>query len=285
MYFLNLRSPVIVFSIVLLILTGCNKEPDTPALDTSDADLETLFDDSFEEVDAIVESSLALYDIYGRVAESTEGELEELIGCAIKNHDPDNQKITIDFGDGCIGLLGRVRKGIIIITYTDKVFIPGSKTVITFDNFYVNDIKVEGIRTLENVSASIFEAPEFYIKLEGGRLTWPEEKGGGFAEREVYLYKTWMRASNPLNDEFIVEGVASGKNRNGVNYNMRILSAIKYKRACWAAGVFLPVEGVKEVKTDAKEVLIDFGNGECDRTITIMIDGIVKEYQHTWPGE
>jgi hypothetical protein len=274
-----------LITVSLLIFMSCNKKEDIPALDTTDADLETLFDDSFEEIDAIVETSLTLYNVYGRISEKKEGDMEVLIGCAVTNHDAENKKITIDFGEGCVGLLGRVRTGRIIITYTDNILIPGSETVVTFDNFTINGVKVEGIRTKTNVSSTIFEPVKFYIKLEGGKFTWPEEQGGGVAERELYQYRTWTRAGNPLNDEFTVEGTASGKNRIGIAYNVRILLPVKYKRACWASGVFMPVEGLKEIKTDDKEILIDFGTGECDRYITVTLDGRLWQYQHSWPTE
>ena len=85
-----------------------------------------------------------------------------------------------------------------------------------------------------------------------------------------------------MNDEFIVEGTANGKNREGVQYNVRILTPIKYRVACWATGVFIPVEGEKEIKIDEKVVLIYYGDGSCDRTIIISVDGQMKQYQHKW---
>jgi hypothetical protein len=279
------RLLVLLFPMMLFLYTACDKSEDTPVIDTMDADLETTFDDTFEEVDAIVDLSLASYDMHGRIGGSTEGEMDALIGCAATQHDAVNKKITLDFGDGCIGLLGRERKGIIYINYTDKMFIPGSEVVITFEDFYINGVKVEGVRTRKNLSGSVFEAPEFYVKLENGKLTWPEEQGGGYAEREVYQYRTWIRAENPLNDEFVVDGTATGRNRDGIEYNVRILTPIRYKAACWATGVFIPVEGEKEIKIDDKVVMIYYGDGSCDRTIIVVVDGKMRQYQHKWLGD
>lgn len=98
-------------------------------------------------------------------------------------------------------------------------------------------------------------------------------------------YRTWIRRMNLLNDEFHVEGSAYGKNRNRIQYVMEILSPAKYKRACWVSCVFIPVEGVKKINAGSREVLIDFGMGDCDREITATLDGSVRQYQHRWPGE
>jgi hypothetical protein len=280
-----LRLLFFLMALSLSLFTACDKEDDQPAVDTSSADLETVFDDTFEEIDAIVETSMILFNVYGRVSEPGENDMEMLVGCAEINHDPENKKIIVDFGDGCVGLLGRERTGSLIITYTNNILIPGAETMVTFENFTINGIKVEGTRTKTNISSNVFEPIKFYIKLEEGKLTWPEEQGGAIAEREVNQYRTWTRAENPMNDEFTVEGTASGKNRNGSAYTVKILTPIKYKRACWASGVFVPVEGTKQINADDKEIIIDFGDGDCDRVITVIVDGQLKQYQHAWPDE
>ena len=112
-----------------------------------------------------------------------------------------------------------------------------------------------------------------------------QEEEGGYAERVIDQCRQWLRSMNPLNDVFLVEGSANGENRKWVQYGMEILSPIKYKRACWVSGVFIPVEGVKKINAGSREVLIDFGAGDCDREITLTPDGDVCQYQHMWPGE
>jgi hypothetical protein len=118
------RLPLLLAGSLLFILGSCDKEKESEAIDESPAELEAAYDDAFEEVDAIVESTMDYFIENGRIAEAEEE--NELIRCGIKTHDFENKTITIDFGDGCKGWGGRIRKGKIIITYTDRKFVPGN---------------------------------------------------------------------------------------------------------------------------------------------------------------
>jgi hypothetical protein len=266
------RLTLLFAGIGLFLFTACDKEEETPVLDDAPVELEATYDDTFEEVDAIVDATMAYFNEGGRVAEE---EVNELIRCGIKTHDYENNIITIDFGDGCIGWGGRVRKGKIIISYTDRKFVPGSIWVTTFEDFYVNDIKVEGVRTCTNVSESFEDDPSFNIMLENGKLTWPD---GTFAERDANHTRTWIRGGSPLRDEITLSGSASGVNRRGVSYTVSIVSMLRYKRACWATLIFVPVEGSKLIKREGHpDVLIDYGDGSCDAIVTVTINGVSRE--------
>lgn len=269
----TLGLPLLFTGAALLLITSCTKEEETEAIDTSAVEMEAAYDDTDEEVDAIVESSMIFFNENARTAEGAEA--DERIRCAVRTHDPENKTITIDFGDGCEGWGNRIRKGKIIITYTDRKYVPGAVWVVTFENFYVNNIKVEGVRTCTNVSAGFDDHPSFNIMLEEGKLTWPD---GTYAEREANHTRTWIRAENPLRDEITLTGSASGINRRGVAYTMTIVSMIRYKRACWASRIFIPVEGVKLLKREGHpDMLIDYGDGTCDTLVTVTVNGVSRE--------
>lgn len=181
--------------------------------------------------------------------------------------------ITIDFGDGCEDVFGNVRKGKIIITFSGKKFLPGSAVVTTFDGYSINDIQLSGVRTLTNITESNVQAPKFQVELEDGKAIWPD---GTEATREHCLVREWIRAENPLNDAMVVdqcadaEVAASGTNRRGRAYTMSIIEPLVYKRGCPIA-----VEGVKQFVDVAtgKVITVDYGDGNCDRIITISVDG------------
>jgi hypothetical protein len=182
--------------------------------------------------------------------------------------------ITINFGTGCTDSKGNVRKGIINIEFIGKRFLPASKIITTFDGYTINGIQIEGTRTVTNITGSTEDSPKFSIVLAGGKATWPD---GTTATRTVDRTREWIRGANPLNDEWIVDGTASGTNRNGVSYSVDITTPLVYKREC-AIGkkVFLPVEGVKELTTANNKIIIDYGNGDCDKTVTVTINGQSK---------
>jgi hypothetical protein len=65
--------------------------------------------------------------------------------------------VTIDYGEGCTVIINGeeyTRKGMIKITVTERWFIEGASRTTTFIDFYMNDVKVEGTRTLTNIGAN-----------------------------------------------------------------------------------------------------------------------------------
>jgi len=186
--------------------------------------------------------------------------------------------IKIDFGDGCTDLRGNKRTGIIHIAFDGKRFILGSTVVVTFENYTINGIKLEGTRTLTNLSGSAEGAPIFSIELVGGKATWPD---GTDATREHCYVRQGNRVNIDLlsDDELTIkqcvsrEYTASGSNRRGINYQMAIVEELVYKRCSPIA-----VSGIKKfTNTDtAQEITIDYGTGECDKIITITVNGVSR---------
>lgn len=182
--------------------------------------------------------------------------------------------ITIEFGAGCTDSKGNVRSGIIHVEFVGRRFLPGAKIITTFENYFINGVKLEGTHTVTNITGSTELSPKFSIVLTGGKATWPD---GSTATRTVNRTREWIRGTNPLNDEWIVDGTAEGTNRNEVAYKVVITTPLVYKRECAISKkVFMPVEGVKVLTTVNNEVTIDYGNGECDKTVTVTINGRSK---------
>ncbi len=259
-----------LIAIMFLTLTACDSnEESVPADNLSDASGdEEVIDGYFEDTDDVVfEANDQVSTTNGRVAM---GKDHSLIRCAEITHDTENKTITIDFGDGCEGPGGKIRSGKIIITYTDRKYVPGAIWVYTLENYTVNGIALEGTKTLTNVTGEESDYLSFNKVLEGGKATWPD---GTFATREVNKTFTWIREPLPIDDEFHVEGEASGVTKNGVAYQMDIVSKLIYKRKCRRAGVHIAVQGLKSIVKGDSEVLIDFGDGECDNLVTITKEG------------
>ena len=58
---------------------------------------------------------------------------------------------------------------------------------------------------------------------------------------------------------------------------MTITNHLVYSRSCELnSKVFIPVSGTKHLMVDKKEVVIDYGDGSCDNTITVTINGKTK---------
>ncbi len=250
------------------MLAACDQNSEvTPSLDTEDYSIDTEIESDFDDVDQYVAEGMAGV-VYSTANGKTTGWRRHLPDCALVTHDPEAMTVTIDFGDGCETRGGKLISGVIFITYTARKFVPGSVTTLELRNFVVDGKLIEGKRTSENISESLEANPSFHVLLEGGKITFED---GAFATKEADKTTVWVRASNPLNDEFqILEGSTSeGVNKKGVGYTTLILQTIVYKNICKLEGIHIPVVGVKQITHGDAIGTIDFGDGECDNLVTI----------------
>lgn len=179
--------------------------------------------------------------------------------------------ITVDFGPGCADLQGNIRSGKLLFYYDGLRFLPGSTLQTTTENYKINGIKLEGTRTLTNISGSTEDAPKFNVILVDGKATFQD---GSAALRESDITFSWIREANPLNDKLIIHTASSatGTTRGGRSYEVTLSKQLEYKRFCPMA-----VSGTKTYTIDhAKDITIDYGSGECDRTFSVTVDGITR---------
>jgi len=258
---------VIPTIILAVVFTSCESNDNAVVSDlASDLDVasEATLESNFEDVDQIVDAGMETLDEF----ENGRRERRAIIECAVVERDTANQIITVDYGDGCEAD-GKLLKGKIIITYNLRKLQPGAFREVTFEDFHVDDVKVEGTRRLENISVDLDDNPTFSITLTGGKLTFTDST---FASREASKVKTWFRGANPLRDQTHVDGEASGTRRDGISYNVDITQTLIYKRSCRAAKVFIPVQGVKEITYDGNTAIVDYGDGSCDNEVTITLN-------------
>lgn len=190
--------------------------------------------------------------------------------------------IHIDFGTGCTGPNGRVRKGKIHVEFNGPRFLPGSTVAITTEDYYVDGIRIDATRTELNSSASTEDAPQFTINEEV-MITFLD---GTTADRTATRTRVWNRAANPLQDSWTVSGSAIGTTRRGADYVMTITKPLVFKRECAIASkMVIPVEGTKELVVGTKKITTDFGNGNCDGTVTITINGRSKDIEISANGD
>lgn len=157
---------------------------------------------------------------------------------------------------------------------------PGSSIVTTFTNYSIGGVKIEGTHSLTNVTATTLDYPRFNATIVGGKVTFLD---GTTITREQNFTREWRRAANPLQDSWalLAGGTASGSNRKGKVYSMKVTKDLIYSRACQIENkVFIAVSGEKTFTSeDGKLITINFGNGECDNIVTITINGKSKDVE------
>jgi hypothetical protein len=161
----------------------------------------------------------------------------------------------------------RVINGTMIITVTGRPYLETFSRHITLQNFTVNGILIEGDKQIEKTATN-----QFTITLTNGKVTFTD---GKTYTRESIRTRTWVAGINtPFNiwdDEFEIEGEASGINRNDQDYTHTITNPLLWKRTCrWI------VSGTVEMVVGENTVSLDYGDGECDYNATLTINGESK---------
>jgi len=264
----NLKNLVLAVGLIGL-LAACDQSEDiAPALDTEEYSLQSEIESDFDDVDQYVAEGVDGL-VYSPAAGKTDGNWRRhLPDCAVVTHDPEAMTITIDFGEACETRGGKIVSGVIFVTYTDRKFIPGSIITSEFQNFFIDEKMIEGKRTSENISESLEANPSFHILLEGGKVTF---KDGTFATKEADKTTLWIRAANPLNDEFhVLDGsTTNGVNQRGVTYSSLVTQTLVYKNICKLEGIHMPVAGEKVITLGDAVGTLYFGDGECDRLVRV----------------
>lgn len=279
----RVKKSLLLFSTVLFAAFSCNDEDRLSVQDNQDISEEALTDSYFQDMD-----DLAGVAVQAPTETQFSGGREKATFTVTNDHrfrcngepltitlnrtstDPNNPQgtIIVDFGTGCTDLKGNTRSGKLTFQYNGRRFMPGSTVIITGQNFRMNGVLLEGTRTLTNVTASSIDAPSFNATLVNGKATFED---GTTATRQSNITWTWIRNTNPSEDKLVIStsSTASGVTRGGRNYAVSILQALEYKRFCGIA-----VKGVKRyLINNEKEVVIDYGDGTCDRSMTVTVNG------------
>lgn len=257
----------------LVNLSACRKKDDLDN-DTSSSKNENTAERYFNEVQDIADQAAKTGDLSTFKLSSNEGML--LSNCAVITFDtlenvsvsnPDT--IIIDFGTSCLCNDNKTRSGKIIISSTGRYRNEGSIITITPENYFVNGNQILGSRIVTNTGNNALGQPTFNVLVNGtiilanneGTITWN-------ATRQ----RTWIQGNNTLifsDDVYSITGGSSGTKVNGQTWTSIITSPLVHKRICHQI-----VSGVLQVTPSNKPIrTIDFGQGNCDNTLTVSING------------
>ena len=267
----------VIFSTAALVIS-CSEDSEITFTQKTNVNSEAALDSYFEDAEDLV-STVAITDesqLSGRTSGIGDDRFCGNAKILVLKSNPDNpDTVKIDFqGDGC-SFNSVTRKGTITIIYTPGKwrFLNGSYTVII--DMYINGVHIEGTRTVLMKTLDLNSEPkviEYDITLSGGKITWPDET---FATRDAHHVRRHSVYSTPVNNEIRIldGGTANGVNRNGKEYSMEITQDILFKASCRVIKIFMPVAGEKVLAIDGKTITVNYGDGECDRTATITING------------
>lgn len=274
-----LLNSLLALATTSLILTGCQKkEEDDSDTDSSkdNAFAESMYSDAANIADeAGQKGSVNTYKVIGN--DNILSACATVTKYAVNTADQDT--VIADFGTtNCQGNDGRYRRGKILVIYTGKFKAPGSTHTIKFDNYYVNDNKIDGSKTVKNNGKNTAGNMNWNINVNGtiilasggGSITWT-------SSRNRELLSGWNDSDSTItwnSSKWSITGSASGTSAKGVSYSATITSALIKDLTCTLAGKRHFTKGIVEITPSGKAArTIDFGAGACDDAATVTIKG------------
>jgi hypothetical protein len=277
-----LAAIAVLFSAFLF--TSCQKEGSLSNAGVTEEEAATLSDESsqveasFDDADDIAftaaeeEGNAGGFGVEGKAAATTGRpflprflELRERIGdCATITVTPNDstypKTVTIDFGDSCRGRDGKVRSGKLVLHFTGPVRRPGSVVTLTFVNYYVNRVHIEGTKLFKNLS----EPPvhKWSIEVLDGKVTFPGGRGFTYESMKNVKQIAGMLTGIVRDDVYQIVTRSKTVFRNGTTININTEDPLIKKVACpWIS------EGTLKIKINDRVLKLDFGfpnNGNCD---------------------
>jgi hypothetical protein len=298
---MNLISKPFRFLLGLTLLTAlsifsCKKENSgVSATDQSNASLsaaesnaeaEFVFNDVFDNVMGVNNDvGMQGTGVFGRLM-NTNGENERPLGCftvAINQLAAPATfplQIVIDFGTGCEGKDGHVRKGKIIAEYTGRLIVPGKSASVTFEGFYIDSIGVEGKETISNTADA--GGRQFTIDVTGAKLSKPNGNYTAWTNHKVFTQTDGLNTPDfALDDAFTIEGNSAGQLKKYdllATWQSSIESPLVKKFLCrWIVqGKIKTTLGASSANNQWIAEL-DYGSGACDGKATVTINGSTQE--------
>lgn len=183
---------------------------------------------------------------------------------------------TVDYlGGTCTLFSGYTKKGKIHVSLTDFWKNEGSLRTVTFEDYYFNGNKLEGVKTILNTGLNERGNLTFTKKVSDASLTYPD---GTSISWECEKFSEMTAGGSTFlfaDDVWSVTGTVTGVNLDSKNYTLTITSPLIYKTGC-----FYPVSGIVTINAVGGDLqTIDYGTGACDNLATQTVGGVTTEIE------
>lgn len=271
----KITNPFLLCCALTFIIYSCTKD-NSPGSNT-DNNTQSASDNSFaESTNSDVFNISAQSEDNGIAGNYADSSFSFILSpCATVSIDNIStpHKLIVDFGaSNCLCYDGKYRRGKVLVSYTGLYRDSASTHTITFDNYYVNDYKVEGTHTIVNNGHNAAGNLTFSVNINstitdtaGNKLTYTSVR-----TREWVAGESTSGLFKWTDDVYSITGTASGTSFDGTQFTSTITSPLIVALNCrWIE------KGIVEFTPSGKlKRTIDFGNGDCDNKITVSIAGL-----------
>jgi hypothetical protein len=164
---------------------------------------------------------------------------------------------------------GQLRRGIIWVKWNGAYRNPGTLIEMSFENFYQNNMFIEGKKSIFNEGLNLMGHISFTIEVDG-KITSPSAETFTWKSNRTRVWIAGDKTTNRLDDVYEISGTGSGINRKGISFQSTITQTLRVINSC----EYKIVSGILEISPENKLVrTINFGSGNCDRLITVTVNG------------
>ena len=273
--------------ILAAVLFSCSKEEVIDQnISASDVTIDSKIDIASDDISDIVGSQeMATYSnsISGRETGATS---TTLTNCATVTRVPafgtpltpgTQVTKTIDFGTvNCTLENGNTVRGKIIISFVFQPTATSHTITYTFDNFYHNDIKYVGTKTFTRSMVTTTNGAVHPIVTMTMDMTVTFPNGDVFTRvgtrtREIIEgYTTAPWADNI----YQITGNWTTTRPNGSTRTATITTPLRIRMSCVLQQKPVTVKGIIAFVSGTNTASIDYGNGDCDTTAVLTINGV-----------
>lgn len=267
------------FSVALLLsialsVQSCKKDSLFSNIDKTTAEDVLAHNDLSEQMDIDADEAL---DGFVSGESSDRGDCPSVTFAQPKGTWPNT--ITLDYSDAGCTKGGHTYQGKIIINQTNAMNVDGAVRTLSFDQFFIEGVQIEGSKTITNAGVNTSGLPSFNVNVDE-TLTFPD---GTTATHQAVRNRVMTEGSGTqarFDDVWTITGNASGVNRKGDSYTVTITTPLVKKNPCAWIGA-----GVIEFTVNNLTRSLDFGDGACDRDATLTLaNGTEKNVKSATTG-
>lgn len=260
--------------LLAMSLNSCKKEtPITPQNTKGSANQSAnvlMVNNVYTETMAIVE---ALYSKNLTFKDNNAAEV--FAGCATITYDSSSfpYVATLDFGTSCVGGDGKVRSGVITVSYnTQKLKNSGTFIHATLTDFAIDDKKYNGTINITNNGLNGNSKIEYAIAIN--MVCNNTSNGDEISAQSNCSYEWSTGDATPTKDDdtYTVNGTMSGTDKWGNNISTDILTPLVMARRDGCSLYYIAGE-VRIQQSGSPDKYIDYGNGDCDDLAIETING------------
>jgi hypothetical protein len=182
--------------------------------------------------------------------------------------------IIINYGDGnsCSSTDKRTGKitddfKIMISTRNKATFVASEK--ITFENFIRGNTSYDG-----SVVVSTANLKKTTVSSTGMTVGYNDGTTASWTGNLQFAYEDISKRKGELR----ITGSIAGTSRQAMPFTANITNDLLFKTGCLGLTKQIPVSGKLTISTNGATSNVDYGDGTCDKTYTVTVEGESEDY-------